>query len=390
MKLLILASTILLFCTCSCQNKNEVNKNKKMGNKEIRTLLEKQIKAGYAAEKSETDYPNYNLTETDLNISYQILKECLIINGYKTPDNVLFNKKINEIFKRTLDYSSTKKNVYLNFTSPCNRDIKFIKNNTEELHDYSYYINKENNFITELHSIPEILDYRKVFPDIEIIENNIPISKDGVKIYKWNSLEDLSQQREKNIQILINRNKYLFNDSKASLVWLKFNDAFFLQSLVKVFGYVGDEQLNKFVLDNNLKENEEFGRVIWSKDCSGKLYFHEEIMKIIKQASKDEQTKYLEIVKTYLAYLVERDANGKEVEIGLTFSQKIEMMGKLAYHATKIARPESDEYFNFFPFLQDETDQKELEKSNYYNIKDFKEIYQETKNGGVWVPGMPE
>ena len=29
---------------------------------------------------------------------------------------------------------------------------------------------------------------------------------------------------------------------------------------------------------------------------------------------------------------------------------------------------------------------KEFEKQNYYNIKDFKEIFEETKTGGVGLP----
>lgn len=35
---------------------------------------------------------------------------------------------------------------------------------------------------------------------------------------------------------IVHRNKYLFNDSQASLTWLINNDNLFLESLVKTFG----------------------------------------------------------------------------------------------------------------------------------------------------------
>ena len=121
---LLIFSVFVFFLGCK---EKEKHKPERMENSNLKVFLEKQIKAGYAAEKSETDYPNYNFTETDLNLSSQILKEYLVKNGYKIPDNATFNEMVNKIFQRSLDYNSEKNNIYINFANPCDREIIFFK-----------------------------------------------------------------------------------------------------------------------------------------------------------------------------------------------------------------------------------------------------------------------
>ena len=192
-------------------------------------------------------------------------------------------------------------------------------------------------------------------------------------------------QRNKNIQTLINRNKFLFNDSKASFAWLKFNDEYFLDDLVKTFGYVEDKDLSKFVLDRSLEDNEEFGKVLWNKDCNGKLQFHKEILDIVASLNKEEQAKYFDKIVDYLEYLlIEKPA--QEIHLDLTFSQKAEMLGKVAYFASKITGETGDYYFKFFSFLNSEAYHKEFEKQDYYKIQDFKEVYEYTRTGGIGLP----
>lgn len=143
--------------------------------------MKKQLEAGYAAEKDETDYPNYDLTEEDLNASNAILKEYLTSNGYKSPANEEFGKRIESIFNRKLDFSSDKKTVIVSFTSPCEKEMKFLKN--KDL-DYVNYISKDGNFLSELFFIPEILEYQKMFPEIVTFENDLPEETNEIKIYK--------------------------------------------------------------------------------------------------------------------------------------------------------------------------------------------------------------
>jgi hypothetical protein len=314
MNLLKIAPILLLFSICSCQNK-EKDKTERMENNDLKSLLEKQIKAGYAAEKNETDYPNYNFSETDLNSSNQILKDYLIKNGYKIPDNKTFNDLVNKTFQRSLDYNSAKKNVYLDFTNPCDREIKFLKNSSEEQQDLSFYISKEGNFITELFSIPEILDYEKVFPEIKLLEEKLPLITNDIKIYKWNSLENLSRIREQNLKTLLSRNKFLFNGSKVDLVWLLANDKKFLIDLVIKFGFDKEKQINQVALEELYKkyknENpiqvEKMGDLFFSKNCDNSLSIRYGLLEYVNETTNEKDNRFIYALSDYASILYDGD-----------------------------------------------------------------------------------
>jgi hypothetical protein len=375
---------LVLLILSSCKEDIKKKTLNKKENKMLEKILEDQLLGG-----NSSDYQIYNYSEKDLNVIIPIEKKELIANGFKSIDNEIFNKKIKSIFGRTIDYSLESKYLYVNIIDKCDRKVIWNLNNTI---DYNgLFIVKNENFISDLYAIPELIDYEKDYPNVSKVEEKPIQIKDeieekNIEVEHWKDDKNLMQVRTKNIQILINRNKYLFNDNKASFVWLRFNDEQFLQSLVKTFGYVEDEQLNKFVLDKNLKDDEEFGKVIWSKDCSRKIKFNLNIFEIIKKESKKEQEKYLEAINNYLGYFIRTQDN----YLNLTFSEKAEISGKLAYYATKLVGSESHDYYKFFPVVAGEEYQKEFEKQKYYNIKDFKTIYEETKTGGTWYPGMPE
>ncbi len=313
-KLINLIPIVFIIFLNSCDSKKKENN---IENNDLKSLLEKQIKAGYVAEKSETDYPNYNFNETDLNLSSELLKEYLVKNGYKIPDNKVFNKLVSNTFKRNLDYNSPKKNVYLNFTNPCDREIKFLKNSSEELQDKSFYINKNGNFITELFSIPEILDYQKVYPDIIAFEDNLPSNTDDVKIYKWNSLQNLSKIRELNLRVLLSRNKFLFNNSKADLVWLLSNDKAFLIDLVVKFGFDKEKQINKVVLEELYSVNkqqspihvEKIGDLFFSKNCDNSFDIRYGLLDFVKENTNEKDNRFIYALSDYASILYNGDLN---------------------------------------------------------------------------------
>lgn len=55
-------------------------------------------------------------------------------------------------------------------------------------------------------------------------------------------------------------------------------------------------------------------------------------------------------------------------------------MGLIAYYSTKANQKF---YYRFFPLLNDPDFDVEFKKANYYNIPDFKEIYEDTRFGGI-------
>jgi len=299
---------------------NSCNSNKKensIENSDLKSLLEKQIRAGYVAEKNETDYRNYSFSENDLNSSNQMLKEYLIENGYKIPDNKSFNDLVNKTFQRSLDYNSSKKNVYLDFTNPCDREIKFFKNSSEEQQDLSFYISKEGNFITELFSIPEILDYEKVYPEIKLLEEKLPLITNDIKIYKWNSLENLSRIREQNLKTLLSRNKFLFNGSKVDLVWLVANDKKFLIDLVVKFGFDKEKQINQITLEELYKkyknENpiqvEKIGDLFFAKTCDNSLSIRYGLLEYVKEITNEKDNRFIYALSDYSSILYDGDLN---------------------------------------------------------------------------------
>lgn len=382
-----LKSFILLILLSIVGCKNDTNsqdaqiiteKDKNM----ITEVLKKQLKEGanqYIAEAG-IEIPKKEFSDIELDVSVQIMREKLKANGFKIISEEEFKNKINRVFKRVIDFNSQKKYLYLNFLNKC--DKEFLKMPINKIDYFGSYIIKNEKFLTDFYYVPELIDYKKEFSEVSKIENNSPTkfkNENGSEcsIEFWNEISDLPKQREINIQKILNRNKYLFNDDKASFAWLKFNDAEFLESLVKTFGYIEDKELTKFVLDKNLKNNKEFGKVIWNKTCNGQIHFNDEVVKIIKVSP----SKYAEMVENYLSFLLTEDTE-------LEFSAKAEIMGKLAYYTTKAVDPESNDYFKFFSFVGGEEFQKEFKKKNYYDIKDFQSIYEETKTGGVAYPGM--
>ena len=45
---------------------------------------------------------------------------------------------------------------------------------------------------------------------------------------------------------------------------------------------------------------------------------------------------------------------------------------------------------NLLPLSHSKASEEEFKKRNYYNIPDFKQVWEDTRYGGRWKPGMPE
>nr|WP_128414987.1 hypothetical protein [Flavobacterium sp. Root935] len=385
MKSIIMLIFSLFTVILSCQRKDEkINKIKKMELSKIEEILKKQLESGASADYgSFDDYREEDLT-TLIHIENNILKN----SGYIFPSQNQFSDKINSIFNRVIDPTSTSSFLKVDLSIPCDKKIDF----KVWTPDYPYiYISKKRHFITNFLPIPEIINYEKEYPKLSYIEDKTFYAKDEIEqskieIRKWKNVKNLEQNRQSNIQVLINRNKYLFNDSKASLVWLKFNDEYFLESLVKVFGYMEDKDLLKWVLDRSLSDDkskeEEFYKILVTKTCDNKYIFHKEVFEVMTQADDKSKKEYLLLLKGRIDLPKLHDLNFNE-------AAKIEAL--YCYYATKFtASIEQGDVYAFFPKLNDPKFEEEFRKNNYYNISDFKKLYDDTKNGGIWLHGMPE
>lgn len=398
MKVVIVLFVFFLFQSCNKENKQEIQskENYPLQEKKLKTMndiLEKQLKEGasqYALDDdgnsvSETLKHSFSLDE--LNTCTVVISEILKSNGYKAPSDIDFNNKINKIFGRLINPNSLNKYLYINYYNKC--DKEFCNQSNDGVNFKGTYIIKNKNFITDFFYLPELINYQEKFPNIAQLEKKYPSEwyndelRMKVGIEKWMEFEarkdeyNLSRARDFNKSLIISRNKYLFNDNKASLVWLKFNDEYFLESLIKVFGYVQDKDLLKWVLDRNLNDDE-FDKLLFTKNCDNKYIFHKEIFEVMTKADTKSKEKYLLYLRGKTDLPKVEDAN---------FSETAKIYALYCYYATKFTQSIDQGYvYTFFPKLNDEKLEEEFKRNNYYNIPDFKKLFDDTKNGGIGLP----
>ncbi|WDF61336.1 hypothetical protein PQ462_08155 [Flavobacterium sp. KACC 22758] len=342
---------VVVFMIVSCNNKENKkersdNNIKKENNQNMElniTEIEKHIELQKRIESDEIEYEHpYSFAEKDLKLAFQLIEEGLKKQNYKIPTLEKFNQVINIKSNYEWYYS-------VHFNGDC---LEWKYDNLLFSHfdliDRGHYVFTNKRFITDLFLLEEI-----------------------VKINKDHSYT---------LQIpeyIVARNKYLFNDNKASLVWLKFNDEYFLESLVKVFGYVQDEDLLKWVLDRNLNDDE-FDKLLLTKTCDNKYIFHKEVFEVMTKADKKSK-------ESYLLYLRGKTELPKVDDTN--FSDTAKIYALYCYYATKFTQSiDQGDVYTFFPKLNEKKYEEEFRKNNYYNIPDFKELFEDTKNGGIGLP----
>lgn len=385
----------IIFFSCSMEEKkpgvNLENSNAIMiDNDSTKIVLEKQLSQGYAIKEKGLDaISDYKYGEEDFNVIKNISLDILKKSGYQQVDSEDFKNKVKEIFQFEKE-GADDVNFLVEFACRMKKlayqtDENYVVSNNNPL-----FIDYKNQIILEALFIPELIDYKKEFPAIFEKENEInkekKIGQYIVEVIRWRDVKSLNETQFQNREKLINRNKYIFNNSKSSLTWLKLNDKIFLESLVKTFGYVKDKSLITYVLKNNYKDSQEFGKILINKRCNKEIIFNTNVMNIIAECSEDEQSQYLRSIETFLIDEVEN----KNIFVDTSFAKKAEILGKLSYHAT-ILGSKNNMFYNYFSILGSQSDgndyDEEFKKNNYYNIPDFKDIWEETKAGGVSTPG---
>lgn len=327
-KLYVFSLLFFMFVSCNGQQKDQKAVQKQEAN-EIKSkdmtaqILEKQLKTGVP-----TNYDFNDLTEKDLEVIIPILTDKLKENGFKFLDNATFAVKVKEIFGRVIDPSSSSKFLYADFMDKCNKKIKYHENNA----DYNgVYIVKNESFITELFAIPQVLDYQKKYPESSKVENEKIIISDEIENTKveakhWKDVPDLAEKRKKIIQVLVARNMYLFNDSKAHANFIAVNDKDFARNLVKVFGFTKEPKFNELVLSeyaddpNNIKMNNgAIGDLIVIKNCAGELEIRAGLLKDITATATKNNSK---IVKGLEFYLI-KQSQGQKIDLTKDEKRKV-------------------------------------------------------------------
>ncbi|MFS4431068.1 hypothetical protein [Chryseobacterium sp. S90] len=381
-KKIIISLTILILNELYSQNTSLNIKNSFL------PVLKSQLSAG-ATEKNDTDYPTYKFTLKDIEATESIIAKELEDNGYKKPDAEEFIKKINTIFKRVIDPKSESKYLHINFEDKCSKDLKLYKNsNSIDVNPYSTYIFKNGLFISDLYSIPEVLDYTKSSELSRFesdAENNNRIK--DVKIFYWKDMTGLKEQRKTNVQRIIARNMYLFNDNKTYIIWLVTHDKNFIKLLVKNFGYDREPKFNEMLINEyiQLKDQYKIGELIFAKNCNKELEIRNGILQSLADSyQRSSNPKDLFGLMEFCSKLLETDEYDNYSE-----KEKIKMVAYLANTYDFLFKKNHRNQEGWDPrwnilgaYFEDDSRSKikwsqlkeEMQKNNYYNLSNLKEV----------------
>ena len=394
----------------SCQQKT-ADKKAIMVDLNIKPVLIAQVEAG-----NDYDYGGFNdYGEKDLNALVAVEDTILTNNGFKKLDPKSFNQRIKNIFGRVIDPNS--KTSYLKVDTYggnfCNKDLTFVYSSVDNPY---IYVAKKKQFITDFKALPEVMDYLKAYPDLSAHEKKDIEFFDEVENIKgrasqWkDDLKSLSEQRRKNIQILVNRNKDLFNDDQASLTWLLKNDQQFLTILLSHFGYDKDTKINKMVLDSIYQvhtgpsaiRGEYIPSLFFVKDCTDKLQIREGLLKYVADHTSARDNRFIYALGDFMYKLCDDTYKDFYDDASQIFTP-IEKAKIVAYIANienpaieKYKGPESYQVWNnagsnLYNISQSNPEViKIIEKNNYFGLPKMKDIIEKLAEEAPAPGGDPE
>ena len=360
--------------------------NNKIKSKEER-VLEKQLLKANSISNEVTTIQYYPYDKEDLEISIELLDSILKKDGYNLIDN--FDSKVKAVFGNIKLFD----NIYfLKTDNKCYNSNEILYNDSEGF-KFNLYFSIDKKLMIGQYAIPELIDYRTKYPEISKIEDTISVTKkdkEGEDIYvtRWRDISDLKEQRKKNIETLVARNKYLFNDDKDSFDWLIKNDAFFMEQLVKRFGYTQDFELLEWVIKKTHYDKnspEDYGSLFWVKNCDSTIKLHSNTFKVL-QKLYNVKTAYqiLEDIKGYINYLGDEEQNKKE---DLTEEQRIKILANIVYFREQYKYTDDSPYqmMGRLRYFLSDSQVDILIKNKYFNLPKFKEWWDKADYDEYYV-----
>ncbi len=380
----------VLFTSCKAETKQQKNTTSTL----LKTTLENQLKYGSSGVvDNDFDVETYTYSETDLDAIIPIETQILNTNGYHTPNRTEFQKKIKEIFKIELNKNSK----YSTITPLCTTEVFYYRNDDyiKNLPDVNYVITK-HKFITELYAIPEIYSYKIKEPTLSDQEKKYPNyiinnAEENVKIIKWKDIDDLDLKRNNNEQKLINRNLFLFNSNKSAFNWLIKFDQKFIKNLLIEYGWTGNNELIKWVVNTIIVEKFNpsiFSKLFYYKKCNSNLQINYNVLNYLKEGTSFNRKKLL----INLRKLVEYMSNFENTIDNLTQKERLEIVANIATTYKQLNTDENDYTFGILRYYFNENINM-LRENNYFNNKAFKAYWENSdyeyyyyygKMEGVW------
>lgn len=393
MKILnVLTTSLLLICS---NNKGQENKLiadiKNQRDDLIETILIEQLKQGatYTIDETGAGLPKIQFETKELEATAIVAQELLHSNGYKTVATEDFNKKNKNIFGRIIDPDSDNPFLYVNYFDKCDRSFVTYSNNSV---DYEGgYIDKQRKLFTDFYYLPEILDYQKEYPTLNNVESGKisrkSSSQTDVEIPHWKDVANLKEQRKLNVQRIIARNMYLFNNNKTYIIWLVTHDKNFIKLLVKNFGYDKEAKFNEMLINEYIQSKDMYkiGELVFAKDCNKELEVREGILQSLTAVyQKSSNPHDLFGLMEFSSKLLETDEYNNYSE-----KEKIKMIAYLANTYDFLFKKNHRHQDGWDPrwnilgaYFEDDSRSKikwsqlkeEMQKNNYYNLPNLKEV----------------
>lgn len=354
----------------------------------IETTLRAQLLKTYGAANEVTDIAYFDYDRNDLDASVLILQDSLLKAGYKA-DKERFEQRVNDIFDGLVRVDNFL--YFNNFNGQC-ATPKNIRYADRDGFKTNYYFSLDKQLFIGQYAIPELIDYKAIYPAIAQEEETIAtqqqsdLAEDGIiYITRWKDVHDLEQAQKFNVQLLVNRNLYLFNDDKSKLPWLLKHDAAFMESLVLTFGWTADEQLLKWVMDNNKFDKRHplaFGKMFYHKRCDGRLKLQANTFRYLQRTLSPSNQGILDDIKLFVRYFANFDEQIEE----LTDQERLAILSNLVYFAEqyKYEKGFENRRIMAWMYLTNGTGKNNtlLKESNYFNLPKFRQWWEKQYSDG--------
>ena len=317
----LLLTLLLMALGSSCDNQRKVPQQENTADtvvavkKDLLSQYDKQIRAYYLDLTKVSDggilsFPQKAQVEyTD--IAVELIDEAIRRKGYKPVDNERAREAILKYFGVDVNQSNDIQltrgfRTYIFKNGSATERAKQEKSmGGDSFGEQEYFWNRlvyvpNYNYIITSPTIDSAVKIEGL-PDDAIGKNHRKVIKRGKLYFNFND------------SIFFNENNFIFYDSKDALEWLKKNEAAFLIDLLREYGYDKNEEINKLVMANMLKEYTDVNAP-WILDNTlaskrkakhAKVEIRKGLLKsILKLPATEENMEWIRLFNDYIDYLL--------------------------------------------------------------------------------------
>lgn len=261
---------------------------------EIKQHLEDQKKIQSDEDDGEYIEHPYHFIPRDLELASKVMAEGLKSYGFKAISDKAFYERIKEVFDLdTLVKPHYKIHIANNYITLFGRQQQHEDYKTLVKYEFEGGVNAENYFL---------LSREHLFFEFQPLDYLIKVNKDNS--YKI-AIESYH----------IHRNKYLFNNDKASLAWLLNNQKGFLSMLLERYSYDKEPKINKMVLDSTYKEytqaspvrGQYIANLFFVKDSYNRLQIRKNLLKYVEENTSATDNRFIYALGYYMSSLYSED-----------------------------------------------------------------------------------